>query len=78
MEMMEARRNGVLVIALQRASGRGVGVIRSEAYGKALRADCAYALQEPFRRVFELASFESLFRIYNSSEEASKSCQEDY
>jgi anti-anti-sigma factor len=113
MEMLEARRDDVLVLALKgrldaastpsvqtrlqerinqgerRFAVDAAGLTYISSSGLRLLLQVAkqleersgrivlYALQEPVRRVLEVAGFMSLFSIYSSSEEAIQDCQED-
>ena len=113
MEMLEARRNDILVLALKGRLGAtsvpsvlnhlqeridqgerrfavdaaGLTYISSSGLGLLLQVakqleECSgrivlCALQEPVKRVLQIAGFMSLFSIFSSSEEAIQDCQRD-
>jgi anti-anti-sigma factor len=113
MEMLEARRNDILVLALKGRLGAtsvpsvlnhlqkridqgerqlaldaaGLTYISSSGLGLLLQVSkqleersgriVLCALQEPVKRVLQIAGFMSLFSIFNSSEEAIQDCQRD-
>ena len=113
MEMLEARRNDILVLALKGRLGAtsvpsvrnhlqeridqgerrfavdAAGLTYISSSGLSLLLQVAKrleersgrivlcALQEPVKRILQIAGFMSLFSIFNSSEEAIQYCQRD-